>query len=100
MLARGGSMAASFSRRALVLSTGALLALAGCDLLEFPQNPSLRFKLPPLTYELSTSDPNWKAPPPFFNQAVSCTSEAACCPPPGTPPGVEIPECKQATFVC
>jgi hypothetical protein len=73
---------------------------AGCDLIDFAQNPSVRFSLPPRTYELSTNDPNWKAPPVFFDATIACTTNESCCPPPGTPAGVEVPECKQLSFVC
>jgi hypothetical protein len=84
----------------LLAGLGGVGGLSGCELIDFAQNPSVRFKLPAKRYELSTNDPNWKAPPVFFNQSIACTTDASCCPPPGTPAGVDVPECKQLTFVC
>ncbi|HEY0714963.1 MAG TPA: hypothetical protein VGF45_19945 [Polyangia bacterium] len=93
-------MGRELSRRGVLLGGGGLALLAGCDLIEFAKNPVLNFQLPPRSYKLSTQDPNWKKPPAFFNQPISCTSAASCCPPPGTPPGVQIPECMQVPIVC
>jgi hypothetical protein len=96
-------MARSFTGGVFMFCAGSLLAgglLSGCDLIDFAQNPSVRFKLPPRTYELSTNDPSWKSPPAFFNAAISCTTDASCCPPPGSPAGFDPPECKQLSFVC
>ena len=87
-------------RGGLGLAGGTLFLAGGCDLIEFAQNPSVRFKLPPRTYVLRTDDPNWKTPPAIFTQRISCTSKEMCCPPPGTPPGITIPECAQVSIVC
>ena len=88
------------SRRGVLLGGGSLLLAAGCDLIEFAQNPMLRFALPARTYRLSTNDPAWKKPPEFFAQPISCTSAASCCPPPGAPPGVGVAECMEVPIVC
>lgn len=96
-------MGRELSRRGILLGGGSLAGLSllsGCDLIEFAQNPVLNFQLPARTYKLSTKDPNWKTPPVFFQQPIACTDAASCCPPPGTPPGVQIPECMQVPIVC
>jgi hypothetical protein len=104
-------MGRQFSRRGVLVGGGSLASLAGfsglagwlagCDLIEFAQNPVLKFQLPPRTYTLSTKDPNWKTPPAIFSQAISCTTATSCCSPPGAPAGFQPPpECTQAPIVC
>jgi hypothetical protein len=58
------------------LTTG---LLAGCDLIEFAQNPSVTLTLPTRSYSFSTEDKNWKAPPPAFNQPIPCNAPSDCC---------------------
>jgi hypothetical protein len=78
---------------------GSVLA-AGCDLLEFAQNPSITLSLPTRSYSFSTMDPRWKAPPPNFNQMVSCNVASDCCKnPPGAPAGTTF-ECSQFPLIC
>ena len=78
---------------------GSVLA-TGCDLLEFAKNPSVNLSLPTRSFSFSTDDPRWKAFPPSFNQAVSCTVAADCCKnPPGAPAGTNL-ECSQLPIIC
>jgi hypothetical protein len=79
---------------------GSSVLAAGCDLLEFAQNPSVNLSLPMRSYSFSDSDPRWKAPPPGFDRAVPCNVVADCCMnPPGAPAGTTI-ECSQFPLIC
>ena len=85
---------------------GGLLALAclplgGCELIDFARNPTVSFKLPRMTYAISTDDPRWKSPPMAFSQKIECSAPADCCmaPPPGTPPELVI-DCAAYSLSC
>ena len=93
-------MVRQLSRRILLAGGGSGLLLAGCDLIDFAKNPVIHFKLPAQKYTLTTADPAWRTPPAFFAAPISCVTKENCCPPPGTPAGVVVPECAQTTFVC
>jgi hypothetical protein len=71
--------------------------VAGCDLIEFAKNPSVSLTLPKRSYSFSTSDPRWKAPPPTFNQAVTCSAMSDCC---KIPMGGATFECSQFPLSC
>jgi hypothetical protein len=72
--------------------------VAGCDLIEFAKNPSITMTLPSRSYSFSTTDSRWKAPPPGFNQSVSCNIMSDCC---RVPMGGPTFECSQfPTLVC
>jgi hypothetical protein len=85
---------------------GAVLALAclplgGCELLDFARNPTVTFKLPRMTYAITTDDPRWKSPPAAFSQKIDCTNAGDCCmpPPPGAPPELAI-DCAAHSLSC
>jgi hypothetical protein len=84
-----------FSRRGFLFGATAsgLVVSAGCDLLEFAQNPVINFKLPPRTYTLKTDDPAWKSAPTTFNVTLSCTDAKTCCP-------SQLSECASVPAVC
>jgi hypothetical protein len=79
----------------------ACLPLGGCELLDFARNPTVSFKLPRMTYAISTDDPRWKSPPAAFAQKIECTNAGDCCmpPPPGTPPELAI-DCAAYSLSC
>lgn len=79
----------------------ACLPLGGCELLDFARNPTVSFKLPRMTYAISTDDPRWKSPPAAFAQKIECTNAGDCCmpPPPGTPPELAI-DCAAYSISC
>ena len=73
---------------------------AGCDLARFREEPLDHPQPPHAVLQLQHPDPRWKAPPPNFNQAVSCTAVADCCRnPPGAPAGTSF-ECSQFPLLC
>lgn len=84
---------------ALMVGSLGLLASAGCDLLEFAQNPSFTFQLPEQKFVIRTQD--WKQPPPTFNMAINCATAADCCKlPPGLPPGAPSFSCSDYSLSC
>jgi hypothetical protein len=78
---------------------GSFLA-AGCDLLEFAQNPSVNLNLPTRSYSFNTNDPRWKVPPNFNTMAVACSVDDDCCRSiPGAPAGIMF-DCNQFKLFC
>jgi hypothetical protein len=79
----------------------ACLGLGGCELLDFARNPTVTFKLPRMTYAISTDDPRWKSPPAAFSQKIDCTNAGDCCMPlpPGAPPELAI-DCAAYSLSC
>jgi hypothetical protein len=79
----------------------ACLPLGGCELLDFARNPTVSFKLPRMTYAISTDDPRWKSPPAAFSQKIECTNAGDCCMPlpPGAPPELAI-DCAAYSLSC
>ena len=79
----------------------ACLGLGGCELLDFARNPTVSFKLPRMTYAITTDDPRWKSPPAAFSQKIDCTTAGDCCmpPPPGAPPELAI-DCAAYSLSC
>ena len=89
----------TFSGCLAVAMVGSFLA-AGCDLLEFAQNPSVNLSLPTRSYSFNTNDPRWKVPPNFNMMAISCDVAADCCRNvPGAPAGTSF-DCNQFPIIC
>jgi hypothetical protein len=82
-------------------SVGVLL-VGGCGLLsELDKLKSINFDLPPRSYSVSTSDPQWKMPPATFPM-VSCGDGPSaqtkdCC---SALPGMPPLDCSRAPLTC
>ncbi len=62
---------------------------AACGLIDLDSFRGVNFELPPTSYVVDTTDPEWDAPPIGIVPVVACTGEGrsdACCNPPGLMP--------------